>query len=800
MNDMKKNTVCAALLFVLTILFFAGVVGTGKTFIARDTYLFYNPRQFFAAESVRSGTLPLWNPWVACGVPFHANLQSALLYPLNAIYYVLPFQQGFKYFIVLHYFLGALFMFALMRQWGGRRSGALLAGIVFAFGGFLASIQDNVAFLAAGVWLPLIMLLFHRALSTGRPAYIIASGASIAVQIFAGDASFIVLSSFMATALYALYWSLVRARGTAKKACACFAFAWAAGLGMAAVQLLPFLEFAVNSHRFGGLAFAQATKWSYHPAELLQLLTPYPFGTTVPATRWFGQLWLDTSYIGVFSLILALLGLAADTGRLRWFLAVLLAVNLLLSFGSHTPLYKALHATLPPFQVLQFPVKFLYLVGFALAVLAGRGLDWLVGTGADTKAALPAGLLCGVGLAAAAPLLGDRAWGDELYAAFLRAYPGEEYFAPIAQQQYHGLLAGCSLALILCLLFAGLLVGLRKKMLAPAVFLVCVVGIAALDLKLARPEDPLMSQAAIERHSATASLLHRDRSLFRIYSLARFYMPGFAHLYTAPFDRTYRFLRETLRANLNMYEHLASAEEYSEMLNKPFYDLWLPVEAYFSENGGDTQLWAYCRMLLSLMNVKYVISPAARPDLGFRLLADRPVYVYENGQVLPRAFFPQQVELCGTAEEVLARMQEPGFDPRKTACVLAGQPGAAGARLPGGAVRGTEPSAVWTEHGTQRYRLRTDCREPGLLVVSDSFYPGWTVSVDGRTAPLLRVNHCMRGVVVGSGRHEVLFAFRPLSFTLGAWISALCFLACAVVLAAGLRQDRRRGGRAGAAC
>ncbi|MCX5900387.1 MAG: hypothetical protein NTX06_06580, partial [Proteobacteria bacterium] len=85
------------ILFFLTLFFFSDVIFSDATFIARDIYLFYNPRQFYAAESINSGILPLWNPYVACGVPFQANLQSALFYPFNVVYYVLPFQKGFKY-------------------------------------------------------------------------------------------------------------------------------------------------------------------------------------------------------------------------------------------------------------------------------------------------------------------------------------------------------------------------------------------------------------------------------------------------------------------------------------------------------------------------------------------------------------------------------------------------------------------------------------------------------------------------------------------------------------------------------
>ena len=77
---------------------------------------------------------------------------------------------------------------------------------------------------------------------------------------------------------------------------------WLGGLVLAAIVLLPFFEYVAHSHRAGGLEAAQALRWSLHPLELLQFVHPYLFGRLVPLTRWFGQLWLDTVYIGIFPL------------------------------------------------------------------------------------------------------------------------------------------------------------------------------------------------------------------------------------------------------------------------------------------------------------------------------------------------------------------------------------------------------------------------------------------------------------------------------------------------------------------
>ena len=187
-------------IFVLVaVCFFHEVVFSGKAFSARDHYLFFMPRRFFALQTLLDGSLPLWNPLNACGVPFLANVQSSVFYPLSALIYLLPFPAGYNAFVIVHYILAAMSMYALLRHWNSSPFAAALAGLVFAFGGYMQSINDNLAFLTAATWLPLIMLCFSRALQERRRVYAIATMLLIGLQVLAGDASFCVLSTILCT-------------------------------------------------------------------------------------------------------------------------------------------------------------------------------------------------------------------------------------------------------------------------------------------------------------------------------------------------------------------------------------------------------------------------------------------------------------------------------------------------------------------------------------------------------------------------------------------------------------------------
>ncbi|MGH9178733.1 MAG: YfhO family protein, partial [Acidimicrobiales bacterium] len=73
----------------------------------------------------------------------------------------------------------------------------------------------------------------------------------------------------------------------------------------------------------------------------------------------------------------------------------------------------------------------------------------------------------------------------------------------------------------------------------------------------------------------------------------------------------------------------------------------------------------------------------------------------------------------------------------------------------------------------ERVTVRTVGPAPSVLVLSDTWFPGWQATVDGRSAPVLRVDHALRGVAVPAGAHVVEFRYRPQSVRLGAAVTAL---------------------------
>ncbi len=117
----------------------------------------FYPWRNFAHETIRSGYIPLWNPYQFCGTPFVANSQSAVFYPPNLLFYLLPTARAFGASALLHLTLCGWFTYLFMRRIGCGAAGALLAGVVYAFSNWQIQWLQLPTFLATSCWFPLLL-------------------------------------------------------------------------------------------------------------------------------------------------------------------------------------------------------------------------------------------------------------------------------------------------------------------------------------------------------------------------------------------------------------------------------------------------------------------------------------------------------------------------------------------------------------------------------------------------------------------------------------------------------------------
>ncbi|MCI0343707.1 MAG: YfhO family protein, partial [Planctomycetales bacterium] len=247
---------------------------------------------------------------------------------------------------------------------------------------------------------------------------------------------------------------------------------------------------------------------------------------------------------------------------------------------------------------------------------------------------------------------------------------------------------------------------------------------------------------------------------------------------------TARRTREALRAKAPLLEGRATVRHYETG----------PLAGYLAMVEGPLvpgwEAW------MGALAVRDVVSDVELPgsDLERAGSVEGPLFLYRNRRALPRA------RLVGAFEEVSGfagaarRVREPGF-PHAERILL--DPAEAAAHRE--ALGSLDPAAARAGRATlvrdagDAVLVETDAPGPTLLVLADSFYPGWEATVDGSPAPLLRANGAFRAVPVPAGRHEVAFRLRSRPLAGGLALTGLGLAAWCILLRWG--KPWRQSGR-----
>ncbi len=329
-----KKAIPIFILTGLALIFFSDVVFQNKIFIHRDLSRFFYPLREFSANEFLKFRIPLWDPYINCGSPHLAELQTCVFYPLSAIYLLFSYPQAFNYFIIIHILLAGLFTYILMREWGYSCYASFLSASVFMFSGYIISVINLLASLASVTWLPLIILFYGRALKKDWVKNSIITGIFMTLMFLGGEPVILYVTFFML--------ALIRLRIKP------IFLAITIFLGLASFQILPFIEFVKYSSR-GMMDFNEASMWSLPVYALLDLFFPYLSESDyIYKNYWVRQSWLLVYYMGIAAIIFTLIALKFDSTKRRRTIFYVLALGLALSFGRYTPVYYILYNTLTP--------------------------------------------------------------------------------------------------------------------------------------------------------------------------------------------------------------------------------------------------------------------------------------------------------------------------------------------------------------------------------------------------------------------------------------------------------------------
>lgn len=563
-----------------------------------DLAISHWPNAVFLATSLRTwGQVPLWNPLILSGAPFAADPLAGVWYLPTWIGGWLPGALGFNLAIAGHLALGAIGLYALLRQEGAGKTASTIGGLVFSGGTTMVShiAAGHVGLVEAVSWTPIVLYLMRRAiLEQGQLRHAIRwacwAGASAGL-LFLADPRWAPPAGILTLVVAAEAWKrrlpAVRV-GVLAGGTACLT-----AVGVAAILLFPMARLAALSTR-ANLPASEQAFLSLPASRLTGYLVPLLAGSPEWAV-----------YIGLATLMLATAAVALRAPRAGLWLGVLLGA-MILALGNATPIHAWVLRVLPGGAWLRVPARFLLLGSLALAMLAGLGVHAIEQAAGIAPSCIRRARLtivaCGVFAVGLGVVLG--------------------FVVGAGTAVWTGLIGFLGTGVVLF--------GLRPSRPGPiwlaAISLLVIVDLGAADWRMTvvRPASDVLT----ERGALAAWLDDHLESGQRVFSPS----------YSLP-QQTAARLRLELADGVNPLQlrayrdYLASATGF----DSAGYSVTLPP---FPE-GQPSKDWSPSidAEALGLLSVGYVVSeyPLAAPGLGEASRIDG-AYVYRNAAARPRAW------------------------------------------------------------------------------------------------------------------------------------------------------------------
>jgi len=716
------------------------------------------PWRAYAAEALKAGELPLWNPYVLCGVPFAGNFQSALFYPPNVLFLVFRVAIAARISIVFHIWLSLIFTYFLARFMRCGRPAACIAAMIFGFCGaqLLRVPAGHWGVSCAIPWLPLILLCVEMMMRKPGRIVLVSGACAVALQLLSGVPQYVFISA-IAVGVFATLRGLGAGLPWRERwrRWGGVALIFALGGGIAGIQLLPGLEWALNGARSLPMNEAWIRQFSLAPESFLTMFLPGFFGGMRNVFYWGRYLfWEMNGYVGIVTLALVLYGLLSAKPRgLVARLAALAGIMLLLALGRHTPLMKLLMA-LPGSGMFRGSAKFLLPFSLAMALLGGLGTDALIRDWGSKRwrAAAFAGvsILAGVsvlillGSVGRTQLQSLQQWihatGECLYPVSL---------APSDAQVAASVLSGglFAMALLAVSIVAYKVLRRAKWPYASRLFIGLLVGLVFIDFvhfsRLFIGPETTFAAKGSAWPKAGADVLRLMGGGQRVL------VAGCPEMNDAMIERVRTI--EGIAPNPPVRFHELFRRGQAQAVD-------IAPSLYQFRGGPVGRVTALGNVLM-------------RKDLN-RDIPETDV-IWSDGEWaltalsnrVPRALVVHGSRFAASPEEALAMtltsdlnrvvVLEDGEDQSESSI-------------------SAEPTPVgFLEDRPNRVRLEANLDRPGWLVLLDNHFPGWVVDVDGEPAKLLRADFSFRAVALPEGKHIVTFLYRPASLRFGFAISMI---------------------------
>jgi len=728
--------------------------------IEGDTWSQFFYWRRFAFDSLVRGEIPLWNPYNFSGQPFVGAMQSAIFYPLNLFFLIFDTPFAINLTIGIHCLGTSVFTYFFARYIGISPFGGVLSAVAFAYGGpyFIHIYPGHLPHLAA-MWMPLIFLAMEAFLRHQEMKYAVWAGVCLGLELLAGYPQYPFYSAVAVSIYFLIHLTLRKAPKRFSRDLVGFGiFLVTAGL-LAAIQLVPAWEMVRQSAR-GNVTFEWISLYSLPPENLLTLLIPNFFGDIVNVPYWGkNNLWEMSVYLGLVPLMMMVLALTFDRRRQVLVFAVIAGAFLLMALGKHTPLFWFLYTFVPGFGLFRGVGKAAFVFAFAGSLLAGFGFDMVRDMIARENQKLPfiASLLAASAVLIAVVAFISPAGEIHSWRALVRAYAAtEEHFDPLPlnEEFFRASLklfwADVAKLVIVSFAFGALcLVGRKAWRRSSEVIAALLLVLAVADLW----------------HFGSRFLVSFEPRILSLDPELKKYLKTEVQPFrvAAPLAP----LRNHL-LNVGMLEGIENVGGYDAIVLKNYNEFINFTQGLPLDQPNLLMGINRIAPLLNLLNVKYyILDPSIELNLaGFELaFHNTRNKVYRSRNVLPRSFIVHRAITGRNLEATFQHLMAPAFDPGAVAVVNEALDGFSQTSR----YRSPVPQVV--KHTPMHVVIDGYALAPGLLVLADSYYPGWKAFVDGSETKIYRPNHVMRAVFLPAGRHRVEFRYEPLSFKIGVAIT-----------------------------
>jgi len=769
-----RPALIAGVVFVLAALTLCWPILLGRFLVnpQSDQYVAGFAFRSFGAEYFRAHhRIPEWNPYLFGGLPFVAAQHGDVFYPTAWLRWFLPVDTAMNLGFAVHLVLAGCTMYALLRALETGWTAALVGGLGYELTGIVASLvkpgHDGKLFVSALA--PLAFLAILRALRDRRwSGYgLLALTVGLCMLSPHYQMTYYLLVACGIWTLWLALWDPNRPEHLRRRR-----VAWGAvglsfgavllGLGIAAIQIIPFLAYVPYSPRGAGgpsTGWEYATAFSMPPEEIVSTILPQFNG--VLESYWGRNFFkLHTEFLGGAVVLLA--GLAwGDRARrpLLWATAAIGILFLLISFGGHTPFYRLWYEVMPMMKKVRAPGMAFFLVAMVVAMWAGWGVDRLLRGQVARRT-----LLIWLGVLGAIALLGSTG-GLEPIATVLA--PAEQTDRVLANGG--ALQVGSLRLLVFVALTAAVVLPIGAGRLKPFPAAAALVALVVADLWSI---DRLFFQFS----PPAKELFQGDAIIARL----RQEKPPFRVLDTGVYPGSYLMADDI---ELVLGHHGNEVRFYDELLGGK--NVW--------KNVGSPSI-------LDLTATRFLILPSEQELPGFHKIIGPvettpggPGVLYERDSTVPYArIFPAAVKVPD--EQIVPALVDPRFPHERVALYpdtadVSLEPIRPGQRPVPSAVRASV--ADW-EPGKMRITLAGTDPKPIFLLVSENWYPDWKATADGKPVPVRRGDFAFLSVILPSGAREVRLEFGSPAYRRGRTVTWLALLLTAGLLVGPMVWDRRR--------